>query len=160
MDTSDRARLDKSAKTYSARFALVPDNSAKLAPGSYVVRARLGPSYWPPWNFTRSVYSNPIALKVTSVASLSAQQQNDSIARAGQLYLDQSRFQDALRLATQLKDREPQSVRSWTLYGDALNGLRRDEQALDAYNEALVLAAKAHGSEPPHWMMTRGAHLR
>jgi hypothetical protein len=154
-DSSPGARLNKSAKTYSARFALAPEDSARLTAGRYLVWARLGPILWPPWNITKTIVSNSIVLTITDSAKLTPQQQNDGIARTAQFYLDAGRFQDAQRLALQLKDREPRSVRSWTLLGDALNGLRRDEQALDAYNEALMLAAKAYGAEPPTYVMMR-----
>lgn len=155
LDTSPRAHLDKSDKAYSARFALAPEESAKLAPGSYLVWARIGPTLWPPWNITKTIVSNSIVLSVTTAAKPSSQQQNDGIAAAAQFYLDENRFQDALRQATLLKDREPQSTRSWTLLGDALNGLRQDKQAFDAYNEALTLAAKTHHAEPPTYLMMR-----
>ncbi len=41
------------------------------------------------------------------------------------------------------------------LMGDALNGLHRDHESLEAYNTALELAAQEQAAEPPEYILMR-----
>jgi hypothetical protein len=154
VDTSEGAVLDKSARTYSAQFAISPDDSAKLSAGRYTARVVLKPSLWPPWNWTGAIASREVSFTILSQPP-AAEQELDRIADSAQFYLDAGRFADALRMAAQLKDRAPQKTQSWILFGDALNGLGRNQDALGAYSQALELAAKANLDESPDYILMR-----
>lgn len=155
-DTSNLALFDESARVYSAGFAISPEDSAGLGAGHYTVKAALRSPWWPPWNWIgKEVVSNEVGFTVQPVAASAGEQEAERLADSVQFYLDAGRFDDALRLATQLKDRLPDKSNTWTLMGDALNGLHRDQEALDAYNTALELAAKEKGTEPPEYILIR-----
>ena len=152
-DTSNRARFDESGKVYSAGFAISPEDSARLGAGRYAVKAALRSPWWPPWNWIGTVLSHEVAFTIQPASA--GEQEAERLANSAQFYLDAGRFDDALRLATQLKDRQPDKSNSWMLMGDALNGLHRDHESLDAYNTALELAAQEQGTEPPEYILMR-----
>jgi hypothetical protein len=154
-DTSNRAVFDESAKMYSARFAISPEDSAGLDAGRYTVKAVLRSPLSPPWDWFGQAASNQVEFTIQPVAASAPEQQAQRLADSAQFYLDAGRFEDALRLATQLKDRQPNESGSWVLLGDALNGLHRDQAALDAYNSALEFAAKEKEIEPPEYILSR-----
>jgi hypothetical protein len=159
VDTSEGAVLDGSARTYSAQFAISPKDSAKLSAGRYTARAVLKPPLWPPWNWTGAIASHEVSFTILSQPA-AADQELDRIADSAQFYLDGGRFEDALRMAAQLKDRAPQKTRSWILFGDALNGLGRNKDALGAYSQALELAAKANLDESPDYILMRWHEMK
>jgi hypothetical protein len=153
-DTSNRALFDDSAKVYSAKFAISPEDSAGLGAGRYTVKAALRSPWWPPWNWiAKEVFSHEVAFTIQPASA--GEQEAERLADAVQFYLDAGRFEDALRLATQLKDRLPDKSNTWILMGDALNGLHRDHESLDAYDTALELAAQEKGTEPPEYILIR-----
>jgi len=154
-NTSNRALFDESAKIYSARFAISPEDSAGLSAGSFKAKAALRSPLWPPWNWVGKVVSNEVEFTIQPVPASSGEQEADRLDESVQFYLDAGRFDDALRLATQLKDRRPDKSKTWMLLGDALNGLHRDQEALNAYNTALDLAAKEKSTEPPEYILMR-----
>jgi Flp pilus assembly protein TadD len=71
-------------------------------------------------------------------------------------YLRAGRFEDAHGLALQAVEQKQDNVDSHILLGDALNGMRRDEEALKSYRKALfMIATKGKQYEPPTYLMLR-----
>ena len=86
---------------------------------------------------------------------LTAEQELRRLIESAEFYLQAERFEDAYRLALQAKERQPKKIQSYMLLGDALNGLRRDKEALEAYDYALHLSALEKQYEPPTYLILR-----
>lgn len=146
------------AQLYSMDIAISPEETSRIPEGRYTVAAVLSPSFWPPWRWTGRVISRPVAITVVKRSENAAL--NDSLDRKRlvssiEFYLQTQQFDKAYALALQFQNREPNTIYSFLLLGDALNGLRRDQEALHAYDQALHLAFVKDSYEAPEYLLMR-----
>lgn len=138
---------------YTVEIGIDPDESAKITPGLYTIQAILDISFE---RENKRVVSNPVIVNVQEQkVPLTAEQELRRLIESAEFYIQASRFEDAYLLAIKVKEREPKKIQSYMLLGDALNGLRRDKEALEAYDYALHLSAMRKQYEPPTYLMLR-----
>jgi hypothetical protein len=136
-----KAVIDRDRSVYSAEFGITPEDTAKIAPGRHQYRAILDMDSRFPWEPRVHLVSRAVTVMVEPAAAADLAR----LVESTRFYLRAKRFDDAFRLAQQLTQREPNEIRSYVMLGDALNGLRRDQEALGAYEHALLLI---EGREP------------
>jgi hypothetical protein len=147
-----------SERLYMTELGADPEEAARIPEGRYPARAVLDIPFWPPWRWSGRVVSKPVVITVvkqgdttTSTAELERKRLIESV----EFYIKAGRFLNAYNLALQVQEREPEKVYTHLLLGDALNGLKRDQEALDAYDYALYLSALAPEHEPPEYLLMR-----
>jgi hypothetical protein len=157
--TGDEAILDKERNLYTAELGVGPEETAKIPQGKYTIRAVLEVSSGSQGKWRGRVVSNTVVvsleerIKETTPAD---DQEWNRLVESINFYLRAERFEDAHRLALQAVQKQPDNVDSYILLGDALNGLRRDEDALKSYRKAhFLIAVKGKQYEPPTYLMLR-----
>jgi len=139
---------------YTVEFGIGPEESVKIPPGRYTIQAVLDVPFE---RENKRVASNPVVVNVEELGKkpFTADEELKRLIESAEFYLQAERFEDAYRLALQVKERQPKKIQSYILLGDALNGLRRDKEALEAYDYALHLSAMRKQYEPPTYLILR-----
>ena len=148
---------------YEARFGLAPEETTRLKPGRYRLRASLDAPWWPLWNWHGHTVSAPISVTVLDGATpdLASRRVIDSI----RFFLQTRRFEEARDRSLEILRNNRRSIDGYIFLGDALNGLRHDEEALKAYGDALAFIADresaqpAGAREPPRYVLARVAEV-
>jgi hypothetical protein len=147
-----------SDRLYMTELGADPKEAASVDEGRYAAIAVLDIPFWPPWRWSGRVVSNPVIVSVlkqddrtTSTADLERMRTIES----AEFYIKTTKFQEAYNLALQVQAREPEKVLTYLLLGDSLNGLKQDQEALDAYDYALYLSALEPQREPPEYLLMR-----
>ncbi len=151
---SDEAIVDVS-RVHQVEFGVGPEEAARFATGTLTVRAVL------PLDAQSSslsqLVSNTVSIALDPAAE-SGQASDDAVKRrleaAARFYLTAGKWEDAHRVALQLVGRDAPDTMAYTLLGDALDGLRRDNEALAAYHEALAAWPEAV-DESPDYLIAR-----
>lgn len=155
----DEAVLDKERNLYTAELGVAPEETAKVPEGRYTIRAVLEVPTGALGNWSGRAVSNPVVVSLGKRAKETTPEDDPELSRlieSIEFYLRAERFEDAYRLALELKERQPKKVQSYILLGDALNGLKRDREALEAYTKALyIIATKDKQYEPPTYLIMR-----
>lgn len=150
------AILDGLRQSYTAEVGISPEEFAGIAPGSYTIRVMLKEWSWVPWHWRGRVVSNPISLTISAAGSLSDEQLCERLAESAEFYLMARDYQAAADAARQLVKRKPDDPDARTALGDALGGLRQDQEALRSYEMALQLSSTQPPSrEPPDYLWER-----
>jgi tetratricopeptide (TPR) repeat protein len=143
---------------YRVDLGVDPQDALKIPAGRYGVVAVLHTPFWPPWRWSGNVSSRPVTVQVLApdnAGPAPTDLEQERLVASIEFYLDAHRFQDAYEKASQLKEHEPDWIYSYVLLGDALNGLRRDQEALETYDYALDLTAQQNSYEPPEYLLMR-----
>jgi hypothetical protein len=136
-------------------FGLGPDESARLAAGAYDVRVVL-PLASAPEGITQLV-SNTVSVRVAPAASgsqASPEQEKVRLEAAARFHLQAHNWEAAHRVALQLVERQDAGTAAFILLGDSLNGLRRDGEALAAYQDAMATLPQDL-KESPDYLLAR-----
>jgi tetratricopeptide (TPR) repeat protein len=150
------AILDNLRHSYTAELGISPERSADIAPGSYTVRAVLKAWSWIPWHWRGRVESNPINLTIQAAGSLSDAQLSERLAESAQFYLLARDYQHASDVSRQLVKRKPNDGDARAALGDALGGLRQDQEALKSYEMARkLISTQPRSREPPDYLWER-----
>ena len=153
------AVFDDVRRIYTAEFGLAPEQVVQLPAGRHAYRAVLTSDSWLPWQWRGRVASAPIWLTVEGpVVSVTPASEAARLAESAGFYSRAGRFEDARRAAQSLVQASPTDSGYHMLLGDALNGLRRDNDALKEYRDALLLLAaeKHHGHrDAPEYLFMR-----
>jgi hypothetical protein len=153
------AVFDDVRRIYTAEFGLAPEQVVQLPAGRHAYRAVLTSDSWLPWRWRGRVASAPIWLTVEGpVVSVTPASEAARLAESAGFYSRAGRFEDARRAAQSLVQASPTDSGYHMLLGDALNGLRRDNDALKEYRDALLLlsAEKHHGHrDAPEYLFMR-----
>lgn len=153
------AVFDQMRNLYTAEFGLAPEETAKLPPGRYSVQAVLEVHSWLPWRRIDRLVSNAVAVTTQKQAYKAGAEELEwsRLEKSAIFYLRAKRFEEAHRLAVQLLRQQPESIDGHILLGDAFNGLRRDQEALDIYRKALLLITiqGERTPEPPEYLYAR-----
>ncbi len=150
--------LVNAEQLYTMDLGIDPQQAAQIQPGQYMVSAVLKPPFWPPWRWTKRVVSKPVRFTVEKQGETTAavaELERTRLVKSIDFYLQAKQFQEAYNLALQLEKNEPDKVYGYLLEGDALSGLQRYADALEAYNHALHLAALRNDYEPPEYLLIR-----
>jgi hypothetical protein len=157
--TGNEAILDETRNLYTAELGIAPEETAKIPQGKYTIRAVLEVSSGSPGKWSGRAVSNPVVVSVEDEAGKtpdSAHSEWNRLVESINFYLRAGRFEDAHGLALQAVEQKQDNVDSHILLGDALNGMRRDEEALKSYRKALfMIATKGKQYEPPTYLMLR-----
>ena len=137
-----------------ARFGVGPEAAAQISHGMHVIRAVLR------IDRNQQIRSNPATVMIGGQQATSAQTERDVLRESARFHLEASRFELAHPLALRLVEAADADADAFILLGDALNGLRRDAEALAAYQEALAMVSEAGGKEPPDYLMFRMREVR
>jgi hypothetical protein len=149
-DARPEQARDEPTEVHQAEFSVSPEESARLSTGTYTIRAVMAQAGSD--SDSRPRVSNLVTLNVASPASSDGEKaQLETVARFN---LRSKRWDEAHRAALRLVGRDDADATAYILLGDALNGLRRDEEALAAYQEALAaLPKELH--ESPDYLLAR-----
>jgi hypothetical protein len=153
-EQADEAVVDAS-RVHWVTFGVSPDEAARLAAGIYDVRAVLNLTAGPAG--VTLLESNTVSVRLQPIvagAQPSPAEEKARLEAAARFYLQSGKWQDAHRIALQLAERENADALAFTLLADALNGLRRDDEALAAYRDALALLPQPL-TESPDYLFAR-----
>jgi len=147
------ARLDRGRFVHTAMFVVSPEETARLAPGEYRVRAVLETPFWDVWGWRGRLASAAatIVIRAGDIATPALEAQR--LSTSGAYYLRHERYADAQRAAEELLHAEPRRVSAHVLHGDALAGLNQKVAALDSYRRALTLMPRSR--ETPDRILQR-----
>ncbi len=131
-EATDDTRVDD-LHVHQAQFAVAPDEAERLTAGSYRIHTIL--TLPPNVSGGTQLVSNTIAITVRPGSPAEPDKRRRvSLAR---FYLRSEKWDEAHRIALELVGGEGADAEAYILLADALNGLRRDEEALAAYHEAM-----------------------
>jgi hypothetical protein len=153
LEGGDRERPGSAMR--QAEFGISPEEAERLSTGSHTIRAVL-----PLANATsdrRPLVSNTVTLAVGAPEAGAMESTNSEKARlasAARFNLLSEKWEEAHLAALRLVEREDADTPAFILLGDALNGLKRDEEALAAYHEALALLPRDL-DESPDYLLAR-----
>jgi len=152
------ALLVDASRVHQVELGLSPDEAARLTAGSYDVRAVL--SLTTAAKGEIRVTSNAVTITVATAATAqpSPAEEKRRLESTAHFYLRSEKWEDAHRIAVQLVGREGAGAEAHILLADALNGLRRDEEALAAYYEAA--ARLPAPKESPDYLIARMESVR
>src|SRR5204862_5724322 len=136
--------FDDQRKICTTEFGVAPEDVARLPQGRHGYRAVLVSDSWLPWRWHGRVASAPITITVEPSAPNATGE--IEVADSSRFYFRAQRFDDALRTAQSLVQAKPGNAEYHILLGDALNGLRRNDDAYNEYREALLLSSR----QEPH----------
>ncbi len=157
-DAPDVAHLEAGRHVHTVSYVIEPEAAAALTPGTHRFRAVLETPTWLLWGWRGRAVSGDAAIVVRDRAddrgeALEAQR----LQRTAGHYLRVGRFKEAHAAAASLIALRPRETRSHVLFGDALAGLDRRREALDAYRRAMKLLPPSY--EEPRLLMERMARL-
>jgi len=152
-DRSDEVLVD-SSRVHQIEFGLSPEESGRLTAGMHGLRAVLNLTGAPTGE--ARLISNPVTITVQPAAgaSPSPDEEKRRLESTARFYLRSEKWEDAHRIARQLVEREGRDTAAFILLADALSGLKRDHEALAAYQEALASLPKPL-NESPDYLMAR-----
>lgn len=159
-EASSVARLEAGRRVHTVILAAGPDATAAIAPGTYRFRAVLETPYWLFWGWSGRAVSSAITIVVRDPAQAGTKAEELETTRLAltvAFYLNEGRSADAHRVATSLTSLRPKDSRSYVLLGDALAGMRRQQDALRAYRTAMALLPPLH--EEPTLLLDRISQL-
>jgi len=157
-----RDALDPEARVapghvHLATLAIAPDEAARISAGRHLLRAALVRS--DARGAAARVVSDPVAIIVRERSDDPAEQaalEHRRLVAEADFRLRSGQFEEAQRIAAELAQRDPADARARELLGDAASAAGHDEQARDAYLEALALAgATGDLDEPPQTLIER-----
>jgi hypothetical protein len=139
---------------HRAEYGTSPDESARFPSGAYTIRVVLPVDR--SVSASGALVSNPVTLTVDGpdAAGPAPTAEKARLESAAQFNLLAERWDEAHGLALQLVAREDADTSAYALLGDALNGLKRDGEALAAYQEALALVPRDL-DEAPDYLIAR-----
>jgi hypothetical protein len=157
-ETGGDEALVGAGRFYTLDLGIDPEEATRIHQGRYMVRAVLDLPFWPPWKWIGRVVSTPVTVNIVTkgdTTALTVDLERKRLIKSINFYLEAKQFENAYEVALQFKDREPRGIYTYLLLGDALNGLRRYQEALEAYDYALHLAAQTNTYEPPEYLLMR-----
>ena len=147
------AWLDRGRFVHTAMFVASPEETARLAPGEYRVRAVLETPSWEFRGWRGRLASAAVTIVVRAGDALTPSLEAQRLSTSGAYYLRHARYADAQRAADELLRAEPRRVNAHVLRGDALAGLNQKAAALDSYRRALKLMPRSR--ETPDRILQR-----
>jgi hypothetical protein len=142
--TGPVAQLDRGRFVHTVTFAAGPADTASLAPGEYRVRAVLETPFWQFWGWRGRLVSATASIAIRAGNAATPALEVQRLSSSGAYYLRHVLYADAERVADELLRVDPRRFGAHLLRGDALAGLNRKSEALDAYRRALKLVPRSY----------------
>jgi hypothetical protein len=147
-----RADGKETAEMRQTEFGISPEEAGRMSTGSHPLRAVLpldGGS-----SGGRLLASNTVTLVVGAETGGASSSEKARLESAARFNLLSAKWQEAHGAAMRLVERDDADAAAFILLGDALNGLRRDREALAAYHEAFAALPKDL-DESPDYLIAR-----
>jgi tetratricopeptide (TPR) repeat protein len=135
------------SRVHVVDLGLSPEESARLGAGVYQIRVLLPLASAP--DGVKQLSSNIVRVTVAPAAP-APEQEKQRLEKTARYYREAGKWQDAHRVALELVQRQDADSTAFILLGDALNGLRRDDEALAAYRQALAALPKDTKRSPDY----------
>ena len=143
----------EAGRIHEVELAVPPEAAARIEPGTHAVRAALEAE-------TGLVFSEPVVVVVRSEAEATPELERARRLATLRFALGAGPADEAERLARELVAAEPAALDAHALLGEALARLGRDAEALEAYRDALALAAPSgRNGEAPELLLERISEL-
>lgn len=156
---SDEVALLDADHVHTIDLAVGPKDTARVAAGRYTIVASLHQPLWPPWRWRPTVVSNPVVVTIRRAAGATvpaAELESRRLAELADYYLRAKRYEDARKTALLILKADPRSVDGYIDLGDALSGLNRNADALEAYEDALLVRPPpGPQAEPPSYLIEK-----
>jgi hypothetical protein len=157
-DSRPVAVLD-SDHVHTIDLAVGPEETARVASGRYRIVASLTQPLWPLWRWRPRVISNPVAFTIARAAGAGvspAELDRRRLFDRADYYLRARRYEDARKTALEILRADPRSTDGYIALGDSLGGLGRNADALEAYEDALLVQPPpGPEAEPPGYLIER-----
>lgn len=155
-DVTAVAALDWQRSEYTAWLAVSPDDTQQLS-GTTRVYASLEIPWWAWASLRGEVRSPGVAIRAPADAGTRGDLKLQKLRGSAEFFLAHSRFDRAYATSKELAQLEPGSATAHILNGDALAGMNRRTEALDAYRRALTLSRTSY--EEPTLLLERIARV-
>ena len=141
-----------------AELGISPGEAEHISTGSHTIRAVLALDGGT--SDERRLVSSTVTLTVgAQEAGASTSSDKARLEAAARFNLLSEKWEEAHNAALQLVERDAADTSAYILLGDALNGLRRDDEALAAYQEALATLPRDL-DESPDYLIARIAEVQ
>lgn len=140
MDAGATARFEGGRHVHTVVWAIAPEDTSRIEPGTYRVRGIVETPFWLVWGWT-GLAASPVATIVVRAPGPSASVDFDAqrLAATADYYLGLGRFAEAHAAAIELVGVQPKDASAHVRLGDALAGLNRKPEALASYQLAMNL---------------------
>jgi hypothetical protein len=152
-ESSRSARVQGLTVVHAAAWAVAPEDSLDITPGTYLVRAIVETPWWWPASFGWRGRAASAPVQVTVRAAQPGAWDERQAQDATEFYLSARRFPDAERVALEWTRRSAKNANAFAAFAQSLEGLGRDAEALAAYRTALQLVPKS--PEEPRYLLDR-----
>lgn len=150
------ADLDWQQSEYTAWLAVSPDDAKHLS-GTTRVYATLEVPWWA-WASSRGEVRSPsVVIRAPADAGTRRDLKLQKLRGSTEFFLAHRRFDRAYAASNELAQLEPGNATAHILNGDALAGMNRRTEALDAYRRALTLSRTSY--EEPTVLLERIARV-
>jgi len=139
---SSSAYFDGSPGYYRVQLLLSPEESKNIPAGDYTLVASVEAARFPFSALQTIAQSAALQIKIATANGHESDQ--ELIANNAEFYIYTRQFSRALAASEELASRQPQQARPHILQGDALAGLGRKNEALDAYLQARRLLPRTY----------------
>jgi hypothetical protein len=144
VDSGAVAQLEAGRHVHTLTWAAGPEDTSRITPGTYQVRAVLETPSWMLGGWHGRAVSAPATIVVRgTVDGVSRELDAQRMARTADYYGSLEKFAEAHAAATALVKLEPREATAHILLGDALAGLKRRSEALEAYQRAMSLLPRS-----------------
>jgi len=140
MDSGATARFEDGRHVHTVIWAVAPEDTSRIQPGTYRVRGIVETPFWLVWGWTGHAAS-PVATIVVRAPGQSTSVELDAqrMAATADYYLGLGKFAEAHAAAIELVGVQPKEATAHVRLGDALAGLNRKSEALASYQLAMSL---------------------
>jgi hypothetical protein len=156
---SDEEALLDADHVHTIDLAVGPEETARVAAGRYTIVASLHQPLWPPWRWRPTVISNAVVVTIRRAAGATipaAELESLRLAELADYYLRAKKYEDARKTALRMLEADPRSADGYMNLGDALGGLGKNADALEAYEDALLVGPPpGPEAEPPSYLIER-----
>ena len=144
VDQTAIARLEAGRHVHTLTLAAAPEETSRISPGTYHVRAVLETPFWLRWGWRGRAVSLPVTIVVRAQGpGVASDLEVQRTARTADYYIRFSRFAEAHAAAAELVTLTPRDATAHIILGDALAGLNRRPEALESYQRAIVLLPRS-----------------
>lgn len=140
MDSAAVARFEDGRHVHTIVWAVGPEDSSRVQPGTYQVRGIVETPFWLVWGWTGHAASQVATIVVRAPEqSTSVELDVRRMQATTDYYLGLGRFAEAHAAAIELVGVQPREATAHVRLGDALAGLNRKPEALASYQLAMSL---------------------
>lgn len=140
MDSGAIARFEDGRHVHTVIWAVGPEDTSRVQPGTYQVRGIVETPFWLVWGWRGHAASPVVTIVVRGPGpSTSVELDAQRMAATADYYLGLGKFAEAHAAAIELVGVQPKEATAHVRLGDALAGLNRKSEALASYQLAMSL---------------------